>query len=45
MGYFRANVRLLQEQERARTRGCNGSVTKPGSGDVEEAQSTVKGFG
>jgi len=44
MGYIRANVRLFQEQERARSRGCNAGVTKPDSGDAEEAQSKVKGF-
>jgi hypothetical protein len=45
MGYFRANVRLLQEQECARSRSCNAGVTKSGSGDGEEAQSKVKNFG
>jgi len=44
MGYFRANVWLLQEQERAGGRCCNAGVTKPGSGDAEKAHSKVKGF-
>jgi hypothetical protein len=45
MGYIRANVGLFQEQERARSRGRHTGVTKPGSRDIKEAQSKVKGFG
>lgn len=45
MGYFRTNVGLLQEQECARGRGSIAGITKPSSGDIEEAQSEMNGFG
>jgi hypothetical protein len=44
MGYFGADVRLLQEQERARSGGFVAGIAEPGSGNSKEAQSQVKGL-
>lgn len=44
MGNFWADVRLLQEQKRARSRGFVASIAESGSGNSKEAQSQVRGL-